>query len=129
MEDLSTSQPNIIELTQRVETLVNLTGQFRQVLERPQKWPTQIRDLGDDDYELVAPVSILVEEYPGDDVVIARFPELEVFGEGATDAEAIFNLKQAILDLYDELTETDPDLLGDLPQTWLRILCKIVVKA
>jgi len=90
---------------------------------------TQIHDLGDDDYELVAPVSILVQKYPGDDVVIARFPGLEVFGEGATDAEAILNLKRAMLDLYDELAKADPDLLGDLPKGWLRILGKIVVKA
>lgn len=116
-------------LTQQVKTLVNLTGQFRaELLDPPRKWTTQIRDLGDENYELLEPILVLVEEYPQDDAVIARFPELEAFGEGTTDAEAIFNLKLAILDLYDELTETDLDLLGETPQAWLRILTKVIAK-
>ena len=52
-----------------------------------------------------------------------------MFGEGITDSEAILNLKNSILDLYDELTETDPDILGKLPKMWLRILGKIISKA
>lgn len=130
IEDMTSEEgalrSDIGELTDRIETLVNTTGQFRaELLERPDKWVTQIRDLGDENYELVEPLSILVEEYP-DDVFIARFPEVEVFGEGITDAEAILDLKNSILDLYDELTETDPNTLGKLPKMWLRILKKVI---
>ncbi len=88
----------------------------------------KIRDLGDEKYQLTAPLSILIEEYQGDEAVIARLPELEVFGEGFTDSEAIHNLKMSILDLYDELTETDIDILADLPQTWLETLKRIITK-
>lgn len=130
IEDETADQANVVELTQRIETLVNLTGEFRrEVLDRPVKWTTEIRDLGDEELGLAEPATILLEEYPGDDVVIARFPELEIFGEGISDAEAIFHLKQAILDLYDELEGTDPGQLGDLPSGWLRVVKSIIVEA
>ncbi|MDX1524183.1 MAG: hypothetical protein R3264_21310, partial [Anaerolineae bacterium] len=61
-------------------------------------------------------------------VVIARLPELEVFGEGLTDSEAIYNLKLSILDLYDELIETDVAFLDDLPQIWLETLKRMITK-
>ncbi len=123
------TQDQFSELTESVQTLVNQTGQLRlEIHERPNKWTTQIWDLGDEKYQLTAPLSILIEEYPGDEVVIARLPELEVFGEGFTDSEAIYNLKLSILDLYDELTEIDIALLDDLPQTWLKTLKKTITK-
>lgn len=123
------SQDQFSELTESIQTLVNQTGQLRlEIHERPNKWTTQIRNLGDEGYDLTEPLPILIEEYPGDEVIIARLPELEVFGEGCTDSEAILNLKMAILDLYDELIETEYDLLGDLPRTWLQTLKRVIVK-
>jgi hypothetical protein len=127
--DSTILQPDISTLTERIETLANITGQFHvDLLEHPDKWVTQLHDLGDEDYTLTESILILIEEYP-DDVVIARFPELGVFGEGSTDNEAILKLKDAILDLYDELTETESDVLGKLPKMWLRILNKLIVTA
>jgi len=124
-----TAPSEVSELTERVETLVNQVGQFyTQTVERPIKWVTQIRDLGDESYTLVEPVLILVEEYLDGDTVIARFPEIGAFGEGATDTEAILNLKNSMLDLYDELTECDPDRLGQLPKMWLRVLEKLIIR-
>ncbi len=119
------TQTNILE---RLETLANQTGQLRlDVQDRPVKYNTQLRDLGDDDYKLAEPVFITIEEYP-EDTVIASFPEVEIFGEGVTEAEAILNLKWAILDLYQELIEISPEELGDLPKTWLSVLQQIIRK-
>jgi len=129
LEEEQDSFSEIVTLTQRIETLTNRIGEhFNELSDRPIKWSTQIHDLGDPEYKLVEPVLILIEEYPNDEIVIARFPELEIFGEGNTGTEALINLKQEILDLYDELTETDPDVLGILPKAWLQILTKIIVK-
>jgi hypothetical protein len=111
----------------RLETLTNQTGQLRtDVQERPVKYNMQIRDLGDDGYSLIEPLIISVEEYTSEDTVIASFPEIEVFGEGVTEAEALMNLKLAILDLYEELTDTPLDELGDLPKVWLAVLRKTI---
>jgi hypothetical protein len=114
----------------RLETLTNQTGQLKaDAQERPVKYNTQIRDLGDDNYSLVEPLILSVEEYTSEDIVIASFPEIEVFGEGVTEAEALTNLKLAILDLYEELIDTSPDELGELPKAWLSILQKIIKQA
>ncbi|MDY7079414.1 MAG: hypothetical protein SXV54_21080 [Chloroflexota bacterium] len=107
--------------------LSELAGSVETLTSRPLKWVTQIRDLGEEEYVLVEPIQIVIEEY-SDNSVIARFPEVEVFGEGFSEPEAITNLKIAILDLYDELTETNPDTLGDIPKAWLRVLHQIITK-
>ncbi len=95
---------------------------------RPVKYNVQIRDIGDPNYQLTDSLFISIEEYPGENTVIASFPEIEAFGEGETESEAILNLKYAILDMYDELTETPPEKLGDLPKTWLHVLRQIIKK-
>jgi len=125
----STTQNTQINILERLETLTNQTGQLRlDVQDKIIKYNTQLRDLGYDGYKLTEPVLITIEEYFGEETIIANFPEVEVFGEGVTEAEAILNLKWAILDLYQELIEISPELLGDLPKTWLSILQQIIQK-
>jgi len=120
----ATTESNILE---RLETLTNQTGQLRiDVQDRPVRYNLQIRDLGDENYILTEPVIVSIEEYQNEDTVIASFPEIEVFGEGVTEAEALTNLKLAILDLYEELINTSSDELGDLPKVWLSVLQKII---
>lgn len=88
----------------------------------------QIRDLGNEEYRLREPLAITVEEYPSDGGVIASYPELELFAEGVTKAEAITALKREILDLYDELMEESTETLGKGPLAWRRILESLVIK-
>ena len=123
----STTDSTESSVLERLETLTNQTGQLRvDVQDRPVKYNTQVRDLGDENYTLNESLMVSIEEYPSEDTVIASFPEIEVFGEGATEAEALMNLKWSILDLYEELLESAPNELGDLPKTWLSILRKII---
>ena len=123
----TTTESTETSILERLETLTNQTGQLRMdVQERPVKYNTQIRDLGDENYSLIEPLIISIEEYTNEDIVIASFPEIEVFGEGVTEAEALMNLKFAILDLYEEIIDTPPDELGDLPKTWLSVLRKTI---
>lgn len=105
-----------------------VTSLSQALEQRSQLYPLTLYDLGSPEYELVQPLSIVVEEYGRGEEVIARCPELEAFGEGGTPAAAIHELKNALLDLYDELVATDPATLGELPLAWLRILNKVVVK-
>lgn len=114
-------------ILERLESLTNQTGQLKlEVMVRPLKYNSQIRDLGDETRKLTEPILITIEEYPGDDTVIASFPEVEAFGEGVTETEAILNLKLSILDLYDDLQETPFDELGSLPRSWLNVFQKII---
>lgn len=90
------------------------------------KWNAEIRDLGDEQYDLNGPLSIVIEEYLDEKIVIARHPELEVFGEGEDEADAIRYLKEDIIRLYEDLINKKADSLGPLPRGWQRILKKII---
>jgi len=115
------------DIKDRLETLTNQTGELKlEVMDRPLKYNSQIRDLGDEAYNLLEPLLIAIEEYPGEDITIASFPEIEAFGEGVTEADAILSLKTAILDLYDELKDTPSSTLGVLPRSWWNVLQKII---
>ena len=110
-------------LTSQVGVLNNGFDKLaEQLSSQPQRWSTFIIDLADAGYELLSPLPVVLEQYQDEDSIIARSPELEVLGEGATEAEALGVLKNEILDLFDELNELEHDELGDLPLSWLRIL-------
>ena len=103
------------------ESNVVSVEQIENLLERPLKWSAQIRDLGNPAYALVEPIQIVMEEYL-DDSVVARWPEVAAFGVGYSQTESLRNLKDAILDMYDELTGLDPAELGKEAVMWRRIL-------
>ena len=90
------------------------------------KWNIQIRDLNDERYRLNEPLLILIEEYPGEDNFCATFSEVEAFGEGKTEVEATLALKRSLIDLYDELAESDYDSLGPQPRSWLRVIRQVM---
>jgi hypothetical protein len=71
---------------------------------------------------------VILEEYPSEENITARFSEIGAFGEGATEREAILNLKRDIVNLFEELSGEDPEKLGPLPQSWLRILNKMITR-
>jgi hypothetical protein len=79
-----------------------------EIRDRPIIYNAQLRDLTDEHYRLTQPILVKIEKYPADDSVIAVDPELEVFGEGTTETDAILNLKYAILGLYDDKLSLEP---------------------
>lgn len=78
----------------------------------------------DETLEVIRPIWVVLEEY--EDEVIASFPEIEAFGVGLCEAEAIMNLKDKVKEIFFELEETNDDELGKLPLGWKRILLKVV---
>ncbi|MCB0086359.1 MAG: hypothetical protein KDE54_00470 [Caldilineaceae bacterium] len=122
-----TSSNSGSDLTYEADTADDYDNSSVEEFPTPVKWNMQIRDLGCEEYRLTEPLFILIEEWPDDEGVIARWPEVRAIGQGDTEVEAINNLKLAILDLYDELTE-DEDALGDYLKSWLRIVKQVIVK-
>lgn len=122
-EDINEIDP----MLESVQTLANESGQLMsEFRERPVVSNSQIHDLGEESYKLTTPIMITIEDYFYEDTIIAHFPEIEVFGEGVTESEAINNLKSSILDLFDELNDTPREELGTLPLSWLNVLNKII---
>lgn len=94
-----------------------------ELSERPIVKETWLLDI-DEDIEVLQPIPVVIEEY--NDEVIATFPEIEVFGVGSGEAEAIRNLKEEIRKILFELENISDDKLGKLPLSWKRVLLKVV---
>ena len=80
----------------------------------------------DMDIILKRPLFFLIEEYEGDDEVVARIPELQAAGFGSTEIQAINELKTLLGELYQDLIETPDEKLGKLPFQWKRILQEVI---
>ena len=74
-------------------------------------------------YYLKTPVYITLEF--AETEVIASLDDIEAFGVADTEYEAIEQLCEEIIQVYEDLV-TDRDNLGVLPQKWLRYLEDII---
>jgi hypothetical protein len=83
-----------------------------------------LMDIGSTHLTLLNPVQIVIEQY--EDEVTASWPELEVFGSGDSDSEAILALKRDIVSLYEELCSTPDSELGALALGWKRTLQGVI---
>lgn len=105
------------------EKVVNLQ---EELASRPVVKNATLHDLHIEGYKLKSPIQILIEEY--EDECVARFPEIEVFGSGDTEPEAVANLRNEIIVLYKDLKTSNDDQLGKLPRAWRRILAKLITE-
>ena len=87
------------------------------------KWAATISELGESGLALRSPLTVTLEDY-GEEIV-ASYPEVEAFGSGTTEADAINALKDEISGLYTELAATPESKLGKLPRRWKRALCAV----
>lgn len=110
------------ELEECKEGISELLGGLR---ERPVVKQTELFEI-DEALEIIRPIPVVIEEYS--DEVIASFPEIEAFGAGLCEAEAITDLKSEIRRIFFELEGISAGELGKLPLSWKRVLSKVVRK-
>lgn len=103
------------------DNLQPLTTAISQVDVPLRTWSTSIFELGDDAIILKHPLIVTIEDY-GDDEFTASWPEVEAFASGATESEAINDLKDEIVALFRELSTMPDNELGKLPKRWKRAL-------
>ncbi len=113
------------DLYDRLDRLETKVAALQDLLEtRPVTSSTLLRDLNSDAYILKEAISIVIEEYPEE--AIARWPEVEVWGNGDTQGEAISRLKKRILERYEDVVTMEPATMGRLVQSWKRILMGVI---
>jgi hypothetical protein len=110
------------ELQQCKEGISTILDELR---EKPITKQTELYEM-DETLEVIRPIPVVIEEYK--DEVIATFPEIEVFGAGLSEAEAIIDLKKKIREIFFELEEVSENELGKIPLSWKRVLLKVVKK-
>ena len=128
------SQYDLYELKQQVEELqrnlsdcLDLLGKLSDPSDAVIHRTAAINSIivNDTDVILKRPLFFLIEEYEGDDEVVARIPELQAAGFGSTEIQAINELKTLLGELYQDLIETPDEKLGKLPSQWKRILQEV----
>jgi hypothetical protein len=76
-------------------------------------------------FTLKAPLTVVLTTE--EDVAFARLPELDLWMDGATEAEALEDLKEAAASVARTLLQTPVEQLGPRPQTWKRLLERLAV--
>jgi hypothetical protein len=82
-----------------------------------------INDLKHIKYRLTAPIFVALEFES--DKVIASFDDIEAFAYADTEYEALAQLCEEIVQIYEDLRE-DRDNLGAMPSKWLSYLEEII---
>jgi len=121
---------DLAKLREETEELREQVASFFDIVEsRPIVTQTWLRDLGSDTYRLRSPVLVTVEEYT--DEVVARWPEVEAFGAGDTETQALAALREDIVSLFEDmehLLRAEPDRLGKPLRSVFRVLADVVEK-
>lgn len=132
--DLSEVKRQVDDLTLEVESVKaglkeckegigRIIDKLDELREKPVTRQTELLEI-DDTLEVIRPIPVVIEEY--EDEVVAAFPEIEAFGAALCEAEAIMSLKDKIKETFFELEEASNDELGKIPQSWKRVLSKVV---
>lgn len=82
-----------------------------------------LNSLKNSNYMLKKPIFITIEQEKN--TVIASFDDIEAFAYADTEFEAIYNLCQEVINIYEDL-KTDKNNLGILPKKWLEYLEEII---
>jgi hypothetical protein len=100
-----------------------ISAKLSQALERAQGQPAAkllaVHGLGSEKYSLRKPLLVTVENYA--DEVVARLPDFDIYASAENEADALALLRQDLVDLYEDLRQSEADL-GGLPASWLRDL-------
>jgi hypothetical protein len=107
----------IDKLSQNVKEL-NKT--FVELNSRPTIISDRIYSLPSEKYEIIQPINILFKIF--NDEILAIIPELEIYGEGKTEMDALNDLKLELIDLLEDLEDTPEDQLGKYPLSWKKAL-------
>jgi len=121
---------DLAKLREETEELHEQVASFFDIVEsRPIVTQTWLRDLASDTHRLKTPILVTIEQYA--DEVTARWPEAETFGAGPTETLALADLKNEIIDLFEDielLKRTEPDRLGKPLQSVARVLGDTIEK-
>jgi hypothetical protein len=113
----------------KLESLIKEVKELKDGIEQLSKRQsatisTRIYNLPSKKYELKIPLDVTLEVYA--DEVLAVIPDLELYGEGRNQIEALNDLKLELIDLYENLEEMPDEELGVSLQAWKKTLRQLV---
>lgn len=104
----------------------DLNKRVQKLEKTPQVVSTKIFELASDTYTLKSPVDVVLKTYPEE--IIALVPDLEVYGEGINEMDALNDLGMELIDLFEDLNSFGDNELGKYPLKWKRIINSLIEK-
>jgi hypothetical protein len=80
----------------------------------------KIYGLNSHKYNLKCPIDVVLTIFH--DEVLASIPDLEIYGEGVNEIEAVNDLEDELIDLFEYLNNIPIKNLGKIPKKWLKII-------
>lgn len=80
----------------------------------------KIYGLNSHKYNLKCPIDVVLTIFH--DEVLASIPDLEIYGEGVNEIEAVNDLEDELIDLFEYLNSIPIKNLGKIPKKWLKII-------
>lgn len=93
----------------------------------PRVWSVSLAHLGTPELSLRVPLVVTIEDHGTE--FLASWPEVEAWGSGASEAEALNELKDEIVRLHADLSGSDEASLGKLPRRWKAALDAVIQTA
>ncbi len=121
--DPSTHAEGLLFFTMSTE-LDTIKTRIDKLEKRPSLCPTKIYNLNSDEFTLKEPIDVVLKT--ADNEIIALLPDLEIYGEGVNEIEALLDLKNEIIDLFVDLNSIDDKNLDRLPRNWKKIINSLV---
>jgi len=120
----SNKDPIPEEITVNNKQIRELEDRVNKLEKTPDILKIEINDIQMDGYYLKKPIEAIVKFYPNE--VLAVIPDLEIYGEGNNEIDAINELKLELIDLYHDLIDIPDQKLGKYPKSWKKIVCSII---
>lgn len=108
------------------DSISELSRRVQRLEKTPQTVNAKILGLPSDVHILKSPIDVSFKIYP--DEVIALIPNLELYGEGANEIEALNDLELELIDLFEDLNSLPDNKLGKHPRKWKRIINSLIEK-
>jgi hypothetical protein len=111
-------------LQSNIKQVKELEDRVTKLEKNPSIVAIKINDLALDNYRLKKPIDAILKFYPNE--VLAVILDLEIFGEGNNEIEAVIDLKLELIDLFDDLKDIPEGKLGKYPKSWKKIITSII---
>ena len=117
----------MLTFSQEFRELGSRLSQLEETIsERPVVGVTFLSSLANQELELSRWIPIVLEQF--DEEAVARWPEVEATGIGATEFEAIESLRKDIAELFEDLSSSDSSELSDQTAGALAVLRSVIEK-
>jgi CRISPR/Cas system-associated endoribonuclease Cas2 len=111
-------------ITKLEEKIQKLHNEVEALKRQPSAFSSKITSIPSEKYELKEPIDVIIK-IDGDEV-IAMIPDLELYGEGCCEIEAVNDLKLELIDLLEDLEPYPDENLGRVPKAWNKTLKSMI---